>query len=137
MKINTSNKIYISNSKISKAGRGVFANKKIKKKEIIEICPVFVFPRKDYLVIKRTALRDYYFMWGKNTVGICFGYGSFYNHSYKANATYRKKIKEKIINFIAIEDIKKGQEITVNYNYGNPKDKSALWIKSIKSYSEK
>jgi len=125
-------KIYIAKSHILKAGRGVFAAQDIKKGEIIESCPVFVLPRKDYKTLKTTALRDYYFMWGKTTCAICFGYGSMYNHSYKANATYKKHTKEQVINFIAIKDIKKGEEITVNYNYGNPDDKSDLWIKKIK-----
>jgi len=127
-----SDKIYLSKSKIQKAGMGVFASKLIKKVEVVENCPVFVLPRKDYPIIKKTALRNYYFMWGKATSAICFGYGSFYNHSYQPNATYKKKIKDKVIEFIALKDIKKSEEITVNYNYGNADDKSRLWIKEIK-----
>ena len=127
-----SKKIYLSRSKIPKAGRGVFAGKPIKKGEVIEGCPVFVLPRKDYPIAKKTALRNYYFMWGKTTSAICFGYGSFYNHSYEPNATYKKRIKEKVIEFTSIKDIKKDEEITVNYHYGKPDDKRPLWIKEIK-----
>lgn len=127
-----SQKIYLSNSQIPKAGKGVFANKLIKKGELIEECPVLVLSKKDYLIVKKTNLRNYYFMWGKSTSAICFGFGSIYNHSYQPNATYDKKIKQKIINFIAINNIMKDEEITVNYNYGKPDDKSTLWIKSIK-----
>jgi len=125
-------KIKISKSKIPKSGRGVFAVKEITKGETIEICPVLVLSRKDYLLTKKTELRNYYFMWGKVTSALCFGYGSLYNHSYEANATYKKQIREKTIHFIAIKRIKKGEEIKVNYNYGNPKDKRRLWIKAIK-----
>jgi len=132
MKIFPPQKIYISKSKILKAGRGVFAGKPIKKNEIIEKCLVFVLPKKDYPILKKTELRDYYFMWGKTTSAVCFGYGSFYNHSYSSNATYKKNIKEQKIQFVAIKNIKKGEEIMVNYNYGDPNDKSPLWIKSIK-----
>lgn len=124
--------IYVAESKIPHAGRGVFAAKQINEGEIIEICPVFVLPQKDYLPLKETALRDYYFMWGKNTNAICFGFGSMYNHSYEPNATYKKKIDEQVIEFVAIKNIYKDEEITVNYNYGNPNDKKELWIKSIK-----
>ena len=127
-----SNKVFVARSKIKGAGRGVFAKKDIKKGEYIEGCPVLVLPRKDYLTVKKTALRDYYFMWGKTTAGICFGYGSMYNHSYNANATYRKLIKAWIVEFVAVKDIKRGEEITINYNYGKPDDKKRLWIKSIK-----
>lgn len=126
-------RVYIAKSKIKNAGRGVFAARGFKQGDIIERCPVLVFPRKDYLLVKRTELRNYYFMWGKSTSAICFGYGSIYNHSYEPNATYRKRIREKAIDFIAIKSIKRGEEIIVNYNYGKPKDKSTLWIKSIKS----
>lgn len=131
MKITPSDKVYLANSKIPQAGRGVFASQRIKKNELIEICLVYVLPRKDYPVVKKTTLRNYYFMWGKVTAAICFGFGSFYNHSYEPNATYKKRIKEKLIEFIAIKNIKKDDEITVNYNYGDPNDKRPLWIKSI------
>lgn len=129
---NPSQKIYTAQSKIPKASRGVFASQFIKKGESIEICPVLVFPRKDYKKLKETELRNYYFMWGKVTVAVCFGYGSLYNHSYQANATYKKDIQGKTIQFIAVKDIVQDEEILVNYNYGKPDEKKKLWIKSIK-----
>ena len=52
-------KIRIAKSKISKAGRGVFATQKIKKGEVIENCPVLVLPKKDYPIVKQTILRNY------------------------------------------------------------------------------
>jgi len=67
-------------------------------------------------------------------VAICFGFGSLYNHAYEANATYRKLIKEQVIEFVAIKAIKKGNEITVNYNYGSPDNKKPLWIESIEPF---
>ncbi|MDP4011489.1 MAG: SET domain-containing protein [Candidatus Roizmanbacteria bacterium] len=124
-------KIVIQVSTIPNAGRGIFTSKPIKAGEIIEICPVIILPQKDYPLIKQTLLRNYYFMWGTNTVAICLGYGSLYNHSYTPNATYMKKIKEKTIEFIALRDVKKNEEILVNYNYGNPDDKRVLWIEDI------
>lgn len=130
-KITSSPKIEIGKSQISQAGRGVFSKELIRKDELIEECPVLIVPRKDYPVLKRTILHNYYFMWGKVTCGICLGFGSLYNHSYKPNATYKKNIKNHIIRFVAIKDIQKGEEITVNYNYGNPDEKKSLWIKEI------
>lgn len=127
-----SNRIFIAKSKIKGSGRGVFAKEDFKNGETIESCLVFVLPQRDYLAVKTTALRDYYFMWGKNTAAICFGYGSMYNHSYHPNAAYKKLTKDQIIEFIAVKDIKIGEEITVNYNYGDPDDNRKLWIKSIK-----
>ena len=72
----------------------------------------------------------------KKSVAIALGYGSLYNHSYSANATYEKHFDDKLITFKAIADIRRGEEITVNYNYGNPDDKSKLWIQSIKPHKE-
>ncbi len=130
-----SSKIYLDQSKIEKAGRGVFASKKIKAGETIERCPIILLSEDDTAHIRRTELHNYYFMWGtdktRHKSGICLGFGSIYNHSYAPNATYKKLIEEEVIDFVAIKDIAKGEEITVNYNYGNPDDKSKLWITSI------
>ena len=116
------------------AGRGVFASKDIKKGELIEECPVLeLIGEAEKLKKMGSELYSYYFLWPKMPDSvIALGYGSIYNHSYNPNATYKKNIEEKSIDFIAIQDIKKDEEITVNYNFGNPDDKSELWIKSIK-----
>jgi len=131
-----SNKIYISESIIRGAGRGVFASKEIKNNEIIEICPVIEIKETEIQLLRRTELKNYYFLWrdNLNQVVIALGFGSIYNHSYNPNATYIKNFKDKVIEFKAIKKIKKDSEITVNYNFGNPSDKSTLWIKSIKPY---
>jgi len=62
---------------------------------------------------------------------IALGFGSIYNHTYEPNATYKIKNTEKVIDFVALNDIKKDDEITVNYKYGNPKDKIPLWFEVI------
>lgn len=126
----------IKQSTIKGAGRGVFATHEIKKGEVIEVCPVLVMPRHEYKTIKATSLRNYYFMWGTVTCAICFGYGSLYNHSYDANATYVKNIKQMTITFIALKTIAVGEEITVNYNYGQPSQKK-LWISEIAAAEDK
>jgi len=136
-KLAPASKIYISKSKIPKAGRGVFAASPIKKGELIERCPVLVVKGGDVPRLKPTILKSYYFIWHKpkkiaTKVGICLGFGSIYNHSYEPNATYKKNLKEETIDFVAIRPIQRGEEITVNYNYGKPNDKSALWIKEIR-----
>lgn len=137
MKLYTSNKIYISESKINKAGQGVFAAQDIKKDEIIEVCPVIIVPNKDVSNLKKSILINYYFYFGEKNelLAIALGFGSIYNHSYEPNATYKKKTKEKVIDFIAIKDIKKNEEITTNYNYGNSEDKTTIWDKSIPAFS--
>jgi SET domain-containing protein len=44
---------------------------------------------------------------------------------------YKIKHAERVIEFIALNDIKKDTEITVDYNYGNSKDSSPLWFTVI------
>lgn len=136
VKLAPSQKIYLSESRIKNAGRGVFALVNVKKDEVIETCPVILIKEQQVSKIRHTELLNYYFMWGhdrkNHKAAICLGFGSLYNHSYSPNTTYNKLLDEELIAFIAIKDIKKDEEITVNYNYGNPKDKSPLWIKEIK-----
>lgn len=140
-KLLPSNKICLAPSQITKAGRGVFATQNIKKGQVIEVCPVILVPRKDVSNLKESILVNYYFYFGrsqkdKSRLAVALGYGSIYNHSYQPNATYIKKPTEKVINFVALMNIRKGQEITVNYNFGNPEDKSKLWIHGIPRYKE-
>jgi hypothetical protein len=52
------------------------------------------------------------------------GFGSLYNHSYTPNATYVKKPDERVVEFVALQDIGSSEEITVNYNNGDPDDKN-------------
>ena len=129
-KLVASEKIYIKQSKILDAGRGVFAKRDIKKDELIEKCPVVEVPKYDVSNVREGILVTYFFYFGKNKqrLAIALGFGSIYNHSYKPNATYKIRHKEKTIDFIALKNIKKDDEITVNYNYGNSKDKSPLWF---------
>lgn len=129
-KLLTSDKVYVGQSRIFNAERGVFARWDIKKGEIIERCPVILVPRYDTSNLNESILVTYFFYFGKNKerLAIALGFGSIYDHSYEPNATYNLKFREKIIEFSALKDIKKDEEITVNYNFGNPKDKTPLWF---------
>ena len=130
-------KVRLGTSKIENAGRGMFATADIAKGEVIEACPVLETRTEDYEKLKATRLRDYYFIWNEEPkkVVISLGYGALYNHSYEPNATYKKNIDAGTITFMAIKDIKSGEEITVNYNYGKPDDKSKLWIDEVPAHT--
>ncbi len=131
-KLFTSDKVYIGQSRILNADRGVFAKCDIKKGKIIEICPVILVSRHDMSNLNESILVTYFFYFGKNKerLAITLGFGSIYNHSYEPNATYKIKLRKKTIKFSALKDIKKDEEITFNYNYGNPKDKNPLWFET-------
>jgi SET domain-containing protein len=119
------NKIEIRNSNIH--NRGVFCVEDIKKDEIIEISELIILNEKDSKIIDNTFLYNYYFSWKNNSSVICLGYGSLYNHSIKPNSKYIKDFENNKIIFIAIDNIKKGEEIFVNYN-GIPESDKKVWF---------
>jgi SET domain-containing protein len=129
-KLLSSDKIYVSKSKIPNGGRGVFAKVTIKKGEIIEECPVIEIPKHDASSINTSMLVTYIYYLGKTKerLMVVLGFGSIYNHSYQPNAQYKEKYKDKKIDFIAMRDIKKDEEITVNYSQGKQKYKDPLWF---------
>lgn len=125
-----SDKVYIGKSKIITAGRGVYANCDIDKGKIIERCPVILVSKHDTSNLNESILVTYFFYFGRKReqLVVALGFGSIYNHSYKPNATFEIKPKEEIIDFVALKNIKKDDEITFNYYHGNTKDKSPLWF---------
>jgi uncharacterized protein len=110
-------------------GRGVFAARDIEAGEIIEICPVLIFPKSQLPHIRQTMLDDYYFDWGDDGAfyAVCLGYGSLYNHEYEPNAEYGMDFAAETIDFYAVKDIPAGTEITVNYN-GEPGNREKVWF---------
>ena len=107
-------------------GRGVFATKKIRKGETVEVCPIILMPKNQEKSLHRTELKNYYFQWDSGRPAIALGNGSLYNHSYFPNAVYNCKMDDSLI-ITALETIKAGQEITVNYN-GNPYCTNKVWF---------
>jgi SET domain-containing protein len=129
-KLNTSDKIYVAESKIPNSGRGVFARLNIKRGEVIESCPTIEIPPQDTANLADSIIITYVYHLGKGKerVFLPLGFGALYNHAYTPNAVYRAKLKEGIIEFIATKDIKVNQEITVNYNSTNQKGRNPLWF---------
>lgn len=131
-KLASSNKVYVKKSKIKNAGRGVFANCDIKNGEIIERCPIIKLSKYETTTLGETTLVTYLFFHGKNKEQcvVALGFGSLYNHSYKPNITYKLWSKEELIDFIAICDIKKEDELTFNYYHDSfsKGKKDPLWF---------
>lgn len=109
-----------------KKGRGVFAIRSFKAGEVIENCPVVTFTPKERKHLEKTQLNYYIYPW-RSTRGACvvLGYGSIYNHSYTPNADWKQNFRTMSMVFRAILPIKKGEEITVNYN-GEPDEKTPI-----------
>lgn len=123
-------KIYIAQSKIIPTERGVFASTFVKKGELIEKCPVIAISEHDTANISEESLVTYMYYFGekKERSAVALGFGSIYNHTDTPNALYKEKYQEQIIEFWAIRDIKKDEEITVSYAKENKNMKRKLWF---------
>lgn len=100
-----------------KRGRGVFAEKNFKKGDILEKAPVIKLTPKERKICEKTILNFYIYPWKSlHDASVILGYGSVYNHSDDANAKWVPLYKSRVMKYVALKDIKKGEEITVNYN---------------------
>ncbi len=108
-------------------GRGVFAQRDFEPGEIIDIANVIVIPKQQVKLITHTVLCNYYFGCHGESGAIALGYASLFNHSYQPNALYVKKFDQQVIEIVAYKYIRKGQEITINYN-GNVDDLTPIWF---------
>jgi hypothetical protein len=116
----------IAVQKLPKKGRGVFALKNFKEGEIIEKCPVINVTPTERKHCEKTILANYIYPWRSTRSGsVVLGYGSLYNHSFNPNADWKQNFKSEMMVYRALRDIKKGEEITVNYN-GEPDDKTPI-----------
>lgn len=122
---------YLEIRETKNKGRGVFALKDFQPGDIIEECPVIVIPPRECDLLEKTILDNYYFEWESELDGaIVLGYGSIYNHSFDANATFDRDFKNRLMVFTAVKPIKIGEEILTNYN-GDPADHTPIdWIET-------
>jgi hypothetical protein len=116
-----------------KKGKGIVARKDIAKDTLVEVAHVVLIPNKDYDLIQDTVLYQYIYEWenpetnGEFKCAIAMSICQFFNHSYKPNLKYIYDYENNVIEYIAIKDIKKDEELTVNYN-GIVKDKTPVWF---------
>lgn len=124
--------IYIKQAS-DKKGKGAFAKIDIPDKKIIEISQVILIPNLEYEHIKKTILDNYTFTWddpnnkGESKMAFAVTSYQFLNHSYEPNVVYQFDYKNETIEFITLRKIKKGEELTINYN-GYADDKSPVWF---------
>ena len=116
-----------------KKGKGAFAKKDIPKGKIIEISHVILIPNLEYENIKKTVLDNYTFIWDdpKNEGAFHMAFAlticQFMNHSYDPNVIYQFVYRNETIEFMTLRNIKKGEELTINYN-GYADDNSPMWF---------
>jgi SET domain-containing protein len=100
-------------------GLAVYAKKAIHQGEIVELCPVMAFskPFDELPDVLKTRVFD----WAALSItshqhAIALGFGSLYNHANPANMRYEACLDGKFLQFRAVRDIAKGEELTINYN---------------------
>ncbi|HCL82558.1 MAG TPA: SET domain-containing protein-lysine N-methyltransferase [Chitinophagaceae bacterium] len=110
-------------------GRGVFTSGPLPAGMVIEISPVIVVSGEERLLLDRTRLHDYIFLWGKDESECCvaLGYISLYNHDYRSNAEYEMDYTASTIRITLVHAVKKGDEIFINYN-GTWNDARPVWF---------
>lgn len=123
------NMIEVKTSSLSNGefNRGVFATRDISKGELLHEAPVIAYPNDQHEHIEKTLLADYAFEYGENHSAILLGYGMLFNHSYQPNTDYEIDFKNHTFKFYAFTDIKKGDELLINYN-GDVDDNDPLWF---------
>jgi len=110
-------------------GRGVFTQQDIAKGTTIEIAPVIVFDPIQRKKLEETLLYDYIFEWGEDdkSAVVALGYVSIYNHAIKANCRYDMDFTFETMSIITTRDIKKGEELFINYNADGEAEKP-VWF---------
>jgi uncharacterized protein len=123
--------LYLDNS--FNKGRGVFSSDDLAAGTVIEIAPVIVMSPEERVILDQTLLHDYIFLWGTDETQCCvaLGYVSIYNHDYQSNAEYEMDFERNTIRIKTVRDIKKGEEIFINYN-GTWNDATPVWFDSEK-----
>lgn len=92
-------------------GRGVFAEKRIEKGEVIEECPVLL------LTEECKSIQNYYFRWSEKQAinALPLGYALLYNHADSPNAEWRIDPDQNLFIIRALYDISADDEILVDY----------------------
>ncbi|MGQ4874507.1 MAG: SET domain-containing protein [Promethearchaeia archaeon] len=116
-----------------KKGRGLIAKKDIRRGTLIDIAPVLLIPNDEWQYIAKTVVYNYCFIWddpkyeGEYYNALALSIMQLMNHSYDPNVRYVYDYEKQIIKFYARKNIKKGEELTINYN-GKVDDKSPVWF---------
>ena len=95
----------------TKKGYSLFAKTNFNKGDIVETCPIIFIESKDV----NDKLNSLLFDLGNDKYALVLGYGCLYKHSYTPNVEYAFNSSNKQMYFIASKNIKRGEELFINY----------------------
>lgn len=106
-------------------GWGVFALKDMRSGEVVELLPALVVPHEDMAQVEGSYLDRYAYEGPEDQYIVATGACSWLNHKNPANCEYEVHWEDDgdfYVRVFAVKTIKKGQEITINYNgsYNDP-----------------
>lgn len=110
--------VYVAETGTGK-GRAVFAARDYQADEVVEVCPVTIYPHG--YGDSQGDLSERLFTWPDQfgRAKLCalpWGCGVMYNHGNPANLRYSVDAKEKTITFRAGTAIQKHEEMTINFS---------------------
>ncbi len=112
-------KICVKNSPLHNLG--VYSSDDIQKNEVIEICTFLSFPQSPTESLP--VFGNYSFCYPRSENwkehALVMGYGSFYNHSENPSVDWVTDESNRTFKFFAIRDIKKGEELFIDYGNGS------------------
>jgi SET domain-containing protein len=113
-------------------GRGIVARRDFAKGEEIEAAPVIPISIEESRAIRIHPFANNVFDWielpgGEWTLALVGGLAMMFNHSYTPNADYDRDYERMAIVFRAIQPIRAGDEVFINYN-GHPEVQDPVWF---------
>ena len=91
---------------------------RIARGQIVDVAPVLVIPARSAPVVQETVVGRFTFGWDERTgrVALALGRVSLLNHSYDPTLAAETRPSARTITFVAIRDVERGEELTLNYN---------------------
>ena len=117
--------------KTKNRGWGIFALRDFAEGELVESAPVVVMTAAEMELLNKTKLHDYIFHWGEEG-GCCMALGAvpIFNHAAPSNCEYFQDNEGELIEIYTVANIKKGEEMTINYN-GDADAQGDVWFETV------
>ena len=97
--------------------------------QVVDVAPVVVIPARATQAVQETVLGQFVFGWDERTgsTALALGRVSLLNHSYEPNVAAEKRRASRTIAFVALRDVARGEELTLNY-HGDAACRDPVWF---------